>query len=243
MTAKSHGWKALWAGKSADADILRSGDREQIFLELKRSCGFDAIGGGLSYASFLEQYRWIKANLLEGCPRLQTVFEVGCGSGGNLLLLEADGFTCGGIDYSPKLTACAKLVLRTKDLLCAEADALPAEPQYDAVFSNSVFSYFTDEVYAASVLEKMCRKARHAVGVIDIHDREKQEAFFAYRRAASSDYEERYKNLPKLFYDKQFFIEFARTHDLQIRIADFSMQGYWNNDFVFHCFLYPRPGA
>ena len=51
----------------------------------------------------------------------------------------------------------------------------------------------------------MYQKTAYSIGVIDIHDIEKREAFFAYRMTISPDYEERYKNLPKLFYKKEFF--------------------------------------
>ncbi|MFR4352679.1 MAG: class I SAM-dependent methyltransferase [Roseburia sp.] len=212
-------------------------------MELKRSNGFDVVADGLTYEAFLEQYKKTKAYLFpdpvaEKPGGNGSVYEVGCGSGANLFLFERDGIQCGGLDYSRGLVESAKKVLHTTDLLCEEAIHLAVEPEYDAVLSNSVFSYFPDKAYAYEVLEKMYRKSRYSIGIIDIHDKEKEEAFTAYRKRTIADYEERYRNLPKLFYSKAFFEEFASVHDLKIRFTTSDIEGYWNNEFVFNCFMY-----
>ena len=96
----------------------------------------------------LEQYERTKEALFAGLGkniRECSVYEVGCGSGANLYLFEKDGMICGGADYSPNLIECAKKVLHTEDIICAEANQIPREPRYDALLSNSVFSYFADE--------------------------------------------------------------------------------------------------
>lgn len=36
-------WKHLWSNRSADEAILRGGDPEKIFMELKRSSGYDVV--------------------------------------------------------------------------------------------------------------------------------------------------------------------------------------------------------
>lgn len=183
----------------------------------------------------------MKKNLSRRLPdgiTLQSVFEVGCGSGANLFLFENEGMTCGGVDYSPKMLESAKQILRTADLHCDEASELPTEPVYDALISVSVFGYFTDEDYAETVLEKMCRKARYSIGVLDIADAEKREAYLDYRRRSIPDYEKRYKGLPRLFFNKEFFSNFARRHGLEIEISPVALQDYWNNQFYFDCYLY-----
>ena len=128
----------------------------------------------------------------------------------------------------------------TEDILCEEAVNLSVSPIYDAVFSNGVFSYFPNTSYASAVLEKMCQKASCSVGIIDIHDKEKEDAFLAYRKAAIRDYEERYKDLPKLYYTKQFFADFAGKLHMDIEFVESHMENYWNNEFVFSCFLYHK---
>lgn len=236
-------WKGLWSNRSADEATLRSGDAKQIFLELKRSNGFDVVEGGIPYESLLAQYREMKQRLCRSLPEgttLQSVFEVGCGSGANLFLFENDGLQTGGIDYSPKLTSCAKQVLRTVDIHCDEASQLPEAPQYDAVISVSVFGYFSNEQYAETVLEKMCRKANHSIGILELADVEKEEAYTAYRKKLIPNYEQRYQGLPRQFYSKAFFQSFARRHSMDIEIIPMDMEGYWNSQFYFDCYLYKR---
>lgn len=234
-------WEKLWASRSADVAILSNSDPEKVFMELKRSSGFDVVKDQLTYRSFLDWYREMKEKLACRLPNgkaVQSVFEVGCGSGANLFLFENDGMTCGGIDYSPKMLESAKKVLRTMDIHCAHASDLPTEPMYDALISVSVFGYFDDWEYAETVLEKMCRKARYSIGILDIADIEKREAYLNYRRQSIPNYEERYKGLPRLFFSKEFFMDFARAHDMGIEICPVSLQNYWNSQFYFDCYLY-----
>ncbi len=241
--AVQNNWKALWGRRTAEMGILRDGDPRKVFLELKRSDGFDVVEGGISYETFLTQYRQMKERLSRGLPQgktLRSVYEVGCGSGANLFLLEHDGITCGAIDYSESLLGCAKQVLRTADIRCDEACELPVEPKYDAVISVSVFGYFTDESYAEAVLEKMCQKANYTVGILELADLEKKEAYIAHRKRIIPNYEERYKGLPRQFYSKVFFEAFARAHDMEIELMPVDMKDYWNSQFYFDCYLYKR---
>lgn len=237
---KENAWKELWGKRSANIEKYMGSEKE-LFLELKRGNGFDVVGEGLTYEAFLGQYKQIRKGLF---PNLThdavgwSVYEVGCGSGANLYLFEKDGARCGGCDYSPNLIETAKKVLHSSDVICAEAIQMTVEPQYDAVFSNGVFSYFIDEEYASEVLERMYQKARCSIGIMDIHNIEKEEEFNAYRRQIIKDYEERYRNLPKLFYSRAFFRSFAERHNMDIVFTNSDMEGYWNNEFVFNCFMY-----
>ncbi len=62
-------WKNLWSSRSVDKSILLVGDSQKIFMELKRSNGFDVVKDQLSYESFLEQYRDMKKRLFRYVPR------------------------------------------------------------------------------------------------------------------------------------------------------------------------------
>lgn len=87
-------WKRLWSGRTADQTILRSGDPHKIFMELKRTNGFDVIKDQISYESFLGQYREMTRNLSLHLPDsvlIQSVFEVGCGSGQTCFCLNMTG--------------------------------------------------------------------------------------------------------------------------------------------------------
>jgi len=237
-------WKTIWNQRSADLEKLHGKDKKKVFLELKRSNGFDVVGDGLTYEAFWGQYLQaknelsFKSNSPNGdCMYIKSVYEVGCGSGANLYLFENDNIRGGG-DYSKKLIAIAKQVLHTKDLLCDEAIHISTEKKYDALLSNGVFSYFLNEEYAWKVLEKMYQKSRYSIGILDLHDQKKKEAFLEYRKKNVENYEERYKNLPKLFYSKTFFLDFAEQHHMDIKFTISDMEGYWNNDFVFQCYMY-----
>jgi len=106
------------------------------------------------------------------------------------------------------------------------------------VISVSVFGYFTDEAYAETVLEKMYQKARYTVGILELPDAEKRDAYTTYRQQVIPDYEARYKGLPRLFINKKFFIEFARSHNINIEFCPVNLHGYWNSRFYFDCYLY-----
>lgn len=237
-------WKKVWAKRVADMDILKNEDERKVFLELKRSNGFDVQEEDPAYEAWVEQYRQIKRELSFHKNRdgggIESVYEVGCGSGANLYLFEKDGITTGGVDYSEKLLEGARQVLMSKDLICEEAVCFPTSPVYDAVLSNSVFAYFENEEYAIKVLEKMYQKARYSIGIVDICDKEKEEECMSCRKSTIENYDEKYRNLPKLFYAKQFFLEFASKHNMDIKFSASDVTGYWNNDFVFNCYMFKR---
>lgn len=238
-------WKKIWQNRRSENALILSGDKKTVFLELKRSNGFDVMKDKISYEALYEQFYHIR-ELLSYNPvnsesfALESVYEVGCGSGANLYLLENEGTCCGGIDFSEELLQGAKRILQSDDLSCDEAIALPVSLKYDAVFSNSVLSYFRDENYTWNVLERMYKKTKFSIGLIDIHDIEKKDDYISFRKKEIEDYEDRYKNLPKLFFSKTFFQKFAKEHNMDIYFDDYQMDGYWNNEFVFHCYLYKR---
>ena len=238
-------WREIWNKRNFNFEILKTKDKELIFRELKRADGFDVVHKGLSVASLIKQFEDTKnqfANAFEDrdFSHANSLYEVGCGAGANLYMFEQLGLKVGGIDYSKALCDIARTILKSSDIICAEAIRMPSADAgiYDFVLSNSVFSYFPDFLYAQSVLEKMYEKCKYAIGIIDIHDKEKEQAFIDYRIKTVPNYKERYKDLKKLFYDKDFFINFAQKHRMKILFSKSEVEGYWNNDFVFSCFLY-----
>ena len=121
-------WKNVWErkGASSSLDALREGDVHQLFVELKKLDGFDVVAEGLSLAALLSQYKQTM-EMLSARTKIRSVYEVGCGCGANLLLMEHDGIECGGIDYSSSLVGIAKTVLKSDDIICAEASQTPVE--------------------------------------------------------------------------------------------------------------------
>lgn len=235
----SNNWKSIWEKRSLNEDVLNRADINELFTELKRADGFDVGGGEISQDALLRQYEDIKQRLTKGAAnKLYSVYEFGCGAGANLLLFENDGYACGGIDYSNALIDIAVKVLKSKDIVCGEAKNASVEPQYDCILANSVISYFPDTDYTLEVLEKMFQKTRYSIGLIDVHNIEKKDDFVAFRRKTIENYDEKYADLNKLFYDKKLFCDFAEKHGLKIEFSDSVVENYWNNEFVFNCFMY-----
>ena len=156
-------------------------------------------------------------------------------------LKSADGFDTqdvGGLDYSKPLIDLAKSVLKTTDLKCDEALHVAAEPKYDIVLADSVFQYFLDEDYGKQVLKKMWEKANKMVVITEIHDQSKKEEHLNYRRQCVENYDEKYAGLDKTFYRKEVFEQFAEQVGAKCVVVEPDNDMYWNNRFVFDCYLY-----
>lgn len=235
----ANNWKSIWEKRRLNEEALGSENILELFTELKRADGFDVGGGEIAPDALLKQYEDIKQRLAKGAPSpVRSVYEFGCGSGANLLMFERDGFTTGGIDYSQALIDIAVKVLKSNDITCGEAINAEVSPKYDCILANSVISYFSDIDYTLGVLEKMLEKTNYSIGLIDVYNIEKKEAFLAYRRANVENYDEKYQNLNKLFYSKDLFADFASKNNLKIEISESTVENYWNNEFVFNCFMY-----
>lgn len=236
-------WKKIWNNRAKyDFEIpeeLANSPRD-LFMYMKKLNGFDTGGGDIAPDALFTQLEQIeeKINRYQKCASL---FEVGCGSGANLLMFSQKGMTVGGIDYSQQLIDFAQKYLDktlVRELVCDNALNMGTDEKYDAGLSNSVFSYFADYDYAEQVLEKMLEKCRRSIVLIDIHNLDKKDDFVAFRRQAVENYDELYKNLPKLFYPKSFFEDFAKKHGLKLEFYNSEVSGYWNNEFVYNICLY-----
>ena len=233
-----HNWKKIWGSRKADISILNSEDEASRFLEMKRINGND-ITDDISYEAYLKHYQMLKdiLNLRAG----DSVFEVGCGCGANLYLFRKDDISIGGIDYSPAMLEILSGILpqgSMKECVCGEAVQMPVNIKYDAVFCYGVCQYFKDLQYAEQVLERMMEKSKRVFSIMCVHDSAKERAFGENRRRLDTNYDQRYRDLPKLFYPKQFFRDFAGLHNLAIKITKIPLQGFWNEPYVYDCFFY-----
>lgn len=233
-------WKTVWNQHKADEEILTRGTDKEILLELKRAIGNDVISGGIPYEGLINEFQQL-SDMLAKHKEIKSVYEVGCGSGGNLWLYEKNGVATGGIDYSRSLIENAKRVCKSDDIVCGEAITITTKRKYDAVFAMRVFSYFENYEYAKQVLSKMCVKANYVVGLVDIHDKSKENDFLEFRRKAIKDYDERYAGLNKLFYDKSFFENIAKEYNMDISFEEQKTEGYWKNKYGYNVFLYHKP--
>ena len=229
-------WKTIWNRRKPVTDGL-SGDWAQVFLELKRLNGYDVMGEGIPLDAFLNFNAGL-VELLDLAPG-KSVYEVGCGAGANMYLMQHEGMIVGGSDYAEGLVETAqRIVLEARELAAMEAADIPTEEKYDAVYSCGVFSYFPDHAYATRVLERMVAKSTHVIGVTDVHDRAKRQDYLAFRRASIPDYDARYEGLSRLFFRRSFFEEFAAQHDLRVTFPALELAGYWNTPFSFNVFMY-----
>ncbi|MBK3494843.1 methyltransferase domain-containing protein [Viridibacillus sp. YIM B01967] len=240
-------WKKIWGNRTIHSDSLNFLSDKEIFMKLKEANGFDVVDGVFTYEGFLKQYNELQKEIRDyeekGKISIRSLFEVGCGSGANLYLCYKDGYTCGGIDYSKGLIESAKQVFleeQSVELICGEAIELPVTTKYDVLLSNSVFAYFLNLEYATDVLNKMVEKSNHIIAIIDIHDKSKEEDYIEYRKRMTPDFEERYEGLPKLFYSKSFFEEFAYKRNLNVVFTKTNIEEYWNNDFVYNCYMFKK---
>ena len=144
-------WKEIWNQRKPLADGL-TGDWAHVFLELKRLNGYDVMGDGIPLDAFLNFNAGL-VELLDLAPG-KSVYEVGCGAGANMYLMQHEGMIVGGSDYAEGLVETAqRIVLEARELAAMEAADIPTEEKYDAVYSCGVFSYFPDHAYATRVLE------------------------------------------------------------------------------------------
>lgn len=197
------------------------------------------MGDGLSYDALVDYNAGLMRllHLASG----KSVYEVGCGAGVNLYLMQREGVRVGGSDYAESLVETARrAVSLARELATAEAADLPTEETYDAVFSCGVFHYFTDYAYATRVLERMLAKTSRAIGVFDVHDSAREKAYLAFRRSNIPNFDERYAGLPHLFYPQSFFEAFAREHRLEITFPALELAGYWNTPFVYNVLMYRK---
>lgn len=230
-------WKSIWNNrKSVDIETDNS---MQIYKTLKRTDWFDTItwdDAEWYYNSFYNMWKEDDEMIRNLVWDINSVYEIWCGSWATLFLYKNKypELKAGWIDYSLSLSDTAKKVLWDDvDITCDEAVNLDTSKKFDLVYSDSVFVYFTDIEYAKKVLEKMNQKANKAIMVTEVYDNKFKEECINYRKSQIDNYEEKYKWLDKLFFDKKFFEDFAREHNLKIKFFDVNNKYYWNSKYMF----------
>lgn len=237
-------WREVWNNKGINfstVDLMSEGmDEFAIYSALKKLDGYDVSIQEIEgyYRNFYKASvgMWEKLKKISG---ISSAYEVGCGSGANLYLLQQRGIVTGGIDYSENLVQIAQKVLGKEDgIAMGEAVNMSVDDRYDVVFSEGVFAYFPDEQYGLSVLEKMYEKATKAIIVIEVFDKSLQCECERHRREMIPDYDEKYTGLGKMFYEKDMFRDFAERHHCRIEFGTVDNPYYWNSSYLFNCYFY-----
>ncbi len=239
-------WLEIWGKKHVEGSAGEGVSLETLFLSMKVADGYGTFGKlEIPFESFFKQFQSTITSLTRYNGRtfpMQSVYEVGCGCGPNLLLLRQEGYRFGGCDYSESLINDARRFLGDKaDLQVCQASEMSPLPQYDSVFSQGVFCYFDSLEYTEAVLNRMVEKAMYSIGILIVHDSEKEDAYLKFRRSKDKNYDTNYVGLEKLFIPKQFFFDYAKKNDLDIIITPGNrLEGYWNTEFCYDVYLYKK---
>jgi len=222
-------WKKIWNKNERVNEI--------ILDMLIKADGFDSPTGGF----ILEDWTIYTNDLYKkiSIQENDSIFEVGCGCGAFIYPLYLKGHKVGGVDYSKILISLAKPILTGGDFKNQEATEIEEKIKYDILISHGVFFYFDNLDYAKKVIEKMIRKANKKIAILDINDKTKQAMYHDLRMQTMTkdDYKQKYAGLEHLFYTKDFFINIAKEHDLDIEIWDQSFEKYNNSKFRFNVIM------
>lgn len=229
-------WREIWEKKG------KSTSSKRTLKELISQNGFDSKTG------FMDEKAWMKTVSIVNKKLLlspdKCLLEVGCGCGAILLPLTRFVKEVAGVDYSKSLIKTANEVLHDKGIVSvSEGKRLPfRNGTFDCILSHSVFFYFPDYDYADQVLREMERvsKSSARILIMDIPDASKKEECEKYRIESvggEKKYKEMYQGLLHLYYDKEWFKEFADKTSMQIEIFDQTIKNYGNSPFRFNVLL------
>ncbi len=199
------GWDALWESRELPPE------QPSTLGHLMAADGLDSGFSQVDEAAWAAGVEGLADRW--GLAAGTSVFEVGCGAGAFLYVLNQRGCLVAGIDRSPNLVTRASEVMPQGGFGVADADEFNLAPSFDAVVSFGVFLYFGSEQYAERVTERMANKARRMVAILDLPDRARQAEAIAdrERRAGGSEaYAARYAGLEHRYYDRGWMADTLR---------------------------------
>ncbi len=221
-------WKKIWNKEERVGRIIMECLIKANGYDGNGASEFD-VDGWLEYVNGINK----KIVILEQ----DSVFEIGCGSSAFLYPLYLKGHAVGGVDYSNILIKLASGLMPNGDFTYSDAIELNVSKKYDVVLSNSVFHYFKNIDYAGKVIKKMIEKANKSIAILDIPDQSKEGLCIKTRKENYDKYEEKYKNLDHLFYEKKWFIRMANKYGLKIRFFDQEKSSNINSAFRFNVIM------
>ena len=224
-------WKAIWNNRTC------SKSSELILQKLIYLDGFDSGAGIIDVEKWLQYIESLISEI--NIDKNYSIYDIGCGSGAFLYPFYQAGHEVGGIDFSECLLKKALEVMENMDFQVKEAIEVNTEVKYDLVVSNSVFQYFPHINYAEEVVLKMINKSRRFVMVLDIPDSIKKIESETFRRGSLSvgEYENKYRELNHLYYDKDWFKNLAEKNSCTVNIFDQKIEAYGNSNFRFNVMI------
>lgn len=239
----ANNWKNIWNNKLIVANN-KPGDEFIRFCELKKANGFDVAVDNAEkyYRGFYDGWICFYDKVMNLCGgSVNSVFEVGCGSGVNLYMFKnrlPQKSVFGGVDYSRPMVESAKISTECEDFSCCGANEISIHPQYDVVMSESVFQYFDSLEYAETVLRKMICKAGKLVYLGEIHEKKYEQELLAYRRKTIENYDEKYAGLKKLFFEKDWIERIASDYGKKVEYTYINNPEYINGKYEFNCYIF-----
>jgi SAM-dependent methyltransferase len=223
-------WREVWAKRSLDRSHATT------LSMLMAADGLDTAFGEISEAAWCDSARRWAARLRARSGA--SVYEVGCGAGAFLWVLERLGCSVGGIDLSASLIESAREVMPAGQFDIGEAIDLAAEPKADVVVSFGAFLYFPNLDYAAAVIAAMAARARTAVAILDLPDLATRADALAHRielAGGEAAYRQRYDGLGHIYYDRRWVADRLRDSGLaDVATATQDIRGYANGPFRFN---------
>jgi len=125
------------------------------------------------------------------------------------------------------------------DLRFAEgATSLDGKEEFNHLVSFSVFHYFDSLDYAKLVIDGMKTAALTSVSILDVPDLMTKDSDIQCRRLQYSEgeYELKYKDLPHLYYSRDWMTDLFPRSDWSVCIENQSMSNYSNAGFRFNIF-------
>lgn len=231
-------WNKIWENRIIN-NIKKTNHSYFEFIDYLLSIdGFDSGTGKICSSAWVKFINQINSEL--DIKKNHSIFEVGCGAGAFLYPYYSAGNIVSGIDYSEKLVSHCNKIFQTNNFNVLEAINIESNPQFDFIFSFSVFFYFPDLEYASIVLDLMMAKAKNAIAILDVPDIDKREECESLRRMQypPGEYEKKYEGLNHLYYSKNWFREQSkRLKGTSIYIFDQNIEGYLNSKFRFNCII------
>lgn len=224
-------WKDVWSARRIDTS------KPSVLARLLAADGMDTGFGSVDEGPWRAYVLGAAAKI--GIGSQSSVFEVGCGAGAWLYELAQMGCEVAGLDASPALIGYAREHLPQGTWSTGDAASLDPVPAYDFVVSSGVFLYFPSLDYARCVLERMVRKARRGVMILDVPDLALCDEAQAARRSTMEEetYRRRYEGLDHLYFERAWFHSaLARLGANRIEICSQSIDGYGNSHYRFNVF-------
>lgn len=234
-TPMQSNWQQVWNRRTI-THPTQNNDPEKILSALIAVDGFDSSLSAITPKSWMGYVELILNEIK--INKGGSIFEIGCGAGALLYSFHLAGHKVGGIDYSHTMVSVAQKYLPNMDIAVCEATLCNTIEQYDAVLSNSAFSYFPNYDYAKAVMEKMFLKAKKVISILDVPDFARKEESEHMRGLKIVDYKSLYKDIKHLYFAKEWFTNFAREKNCRIKIINQNIENYGNNPFRFNCFIW-----